>query len=243
MGTGNVITFPVGEAAHGRTSSEKISGRISSRGMPVKLSTSRTRLGGTPRSIQRETVLLLTEQPRAKSRCLKPRSASNVESDLLMEADSCTTNNAGQVGTLRNLLTTDQSRIGMLAPMKKRQSKPVEAPLEEIFQKRQPRRPHYVGRLMELRNLTRSQMIEDLAGLDKSILSRWLDEADPSTPGKMWTKKLGEYFAVPPDYEPVDIFADPDIDWLYRLLRNRSAEEKDRIRAMIEAAFPVKRAS
>lgn len=95
---------------------------------------------------------------------------------------------------------------------------------------------------MELRNITRSQMIEDLQGLDKSLLSRWLDEDDPSTPGRDWSRKLGEYFAVPPDHEPVDIFADPDVDWLARLLRGRSAEEKARIKAMIEAAFPAKRA-
>lgn len=226
---------------HALTSSEKISGRISSRGMPVTRSTSLTRSGGTPRSAQRDTVLLLTEHPTAKSRCFSPRSANNTESDLLIADEGCTTNNTSQQQQLRNSLTTEVPPIGILATMPKRSAKPSERPLVEIYPKRQPRRPHYLGRLMELRSVSRRQMIEDMAGLDKSLLSRWLDKNDPSTPGRDWAEKLSQYFAVAPDFDPVDIFTDPDLDWLARLLRGRSAEEKDRIKAMIEAAFPVRR--
>jgi hypothetical protein len=85
-------------------------------------------------------------------------------------------------------------------------------------------------------------MMEELPGLDKSLLSRWLAEDNPSTPSPVWATKLGQYFAVAPDYEPVDIFSDPDVDWISRLLRGRSSEEKDRIKDMIEAALFIRRA-
>jgi transcriptional regulator with XRE-family HTH domain len=117
--------------------------------------------------------------------------------------------------------------------------KPNRAPLATIYANRQPRRPHYLAQLMERYNVTRADIVEAL-DVDKSQLSRWLDEERPSTPSPEWAQKLGEYFGK--GHDPVDIFTDPDVDWLSRLLKDRSADEKDRIKAMIEAAFPAKRA-
>ena len=55
-----------------------------------------------------------------------------------------------------------------------------------------------------------SVFIEEL-GIDKSLISRWLDEDNPTTPGQKWAKKLGRYFAAgPEDDDFVDIFTDPD---------------------------------
>jgi transcriptional regulator with XRE-family HTH domain len=117
--------------------------------------------------------------------------------------------------------------------------KPNRAPLATIYANRQPRRPHYLLQLMERYNVTRADIVEAI-GVDKSQLSRWLDETRPSTPSPEWARKLGEFFGK--GHDPVDIFTDPDVDWLSRLLRDRSPDEKERIKAMIEAAFPAKRA-
>jgi transcriptional regulator with XRE-family HTH domain len=117
--------------------------------------------------------------------------------------------------------------------------KPNRAPLAQIYANRTPRRPHYLHALMERHGVTRADIVEAL-DVDKSQLSRWLDEDRPSTPSPEWARKLGEFFGK--GHDVVDIFTDPDVDWLSRLLRDRSADEKERIKAMIEAAFPAKRA-
>jgi hypothetical protein len=137
---------------------------------------------------------------------------------------------------LRKALTTMTPRIANLATMKKN---PIKSRVVQIHQSRQPRRPHYLARLMEMQGTTRGELVETL-GVDKSLLSRWLDEDRPATPGPDWARKLGEFFGK--GHDPVDIFKDPDVDWLSRLLQDRSADEKERIKAMIEAAFPARRA-
>lgn len=137
---------------------------------------------------------------------------------------------------MRNSLTTSQGGIDNLATMPR---KPNRAPLAQIYANRQPRRPHYLAQLMERYGVTRAEVVEAI-DVDKSQLSRWLDVQRPSTPSPEWARKLGEFFGK--DHDTVDIFTDPDVDWLSRLLKDRSADEKERIKAMIEAAFPAKRA-
>lgn len=117
--------------------------------------------------------------------------------------------------------------------------KPPKKPLERIHAGRQPRRPHYLAMLMERHGVTRAELIE-ATGVDKSLLSRWLDEHKPSTPSAEWAEKLGEFFGK--GHDPVDIFADPDVDWIARLLRGRTKHEIDRAKAILEAAFLAKRA-
>lgn len=114
--------------------------------------------------------------------------------------------------------------------------------MAEIFAKRQVRRPHYLAQLMARHNVSRGKLVEDL-GVDKSQLSRWLDEERPATPSPAWAQKLGQYFAAGPDEDDaVDIFADPDVQRFQRMVRGRAPEEVDRMLATLEAAFPVKRA-
>lgn len=115
----------------------------------------------------------------------------------------------------------------------------MKSQLARIYENRQPRRPHYLAQLMDRHGVSRQEIIEAIE-VDKSLLSRWLDESRPSTPSPEWAHKLGEFFGKGGD--PVDIFADPDVDWMSRLLQGRSADEIERIKAMIEAAFPAKRA-
>ena len=120
--------------------------------------------------------------------------------------------------------------------------KPVGAPLTGIYMGRQGRRPHYLAKLMARANVTRGKLVDDL-DVDKSQLSRWLDEDRPSTPSIEWALRLGRYFAPSDDPDDfVDIFTDPDVERFQRMVRGRSPDEVDRMLATLEAAFPAKRA-
>lgn len=118
-------------------------------------------------------------------------------------------------------------------------AKTQKRPPERIYTGRQPRRPHYLAKLMERYNVSRMDIITSLE-VDKSLISRWLDENKPATPSNDWAAKLGQFFGQ--GHDPVDIFADPDVDWMTRFLRNRTPREVERIKAMLEAAFPAKKA-
>lgn len=139
------------------------------------------------------------------------------------------------------MLTTDPPGIGNLATMPKRPPKPSGAALAAIYSKRQPTRPHYLAKLMARRDVSRADLIQAI-GVDKGLLSKWLDERKPSTPGPRWAKDLGEFFAITPDPDDfVDIFADPDVDRVRRFLHGREPDEIDRIMATLETAFPPRK--
>jgi len=222
---------------HARTSAKK-SGLIFSRGMPVSFSISGTRSKGTPCLAQRVTVLLFTSSLRAKSANLSPLAASSDERAVVMP-DSCTTHNAGQGISLRKSLTTSGAGIGILATMPKALSKPQPEPPARIYAGRQPTRPHYLAALLRAKNVTRATLIEEL-GIDKSLVSRWLDEDRPTTPGRHWQKELGRYLASDPD-DFVDIFTDPNVSRFQRLTRGLSAEQVDQMLSSLEAAFKIKK--
>ena len=100
----------------------------------------------------------------------------------------------------------------------------------KIHKSRQPKRPHFIGEWMEKRGIIAAELAAEL-DVDKSVVSRWLSG---STPGESSQEKLAAYFGC----EPEALFRDPDEDWIVRMFRNRSQEEKNRIRAIVEAAFP-----
>lgn len=106
----------------------------------------------------------------------------------------------------------------------------------EIHAKRQVRRPHYLAKIMARKNVSRVKLASEL-GVDKSQLSRWLDENRPSTPSPEWAAKLGRYFASDPE-DFVDIFTDPDLARFQKMTAGRAPAEVDRMLATLEAAFP-----
>jgi transcriptional regulator with XRE-family HTH domain len=122
------------------------------------------------------------------------------------------------------------------------QSKPGGAVMAEIYAKRQVRRPHYLAKLMARQQVSRATLVEEL-GVDKSQISRWLDEEKPQTPSPPWAEKLGRYFAASDDPDDfVDIFSDPDLARFQRMTRGMSDAEVDRMLTTLEAAYMSKKA-
>lgn len=144
--------------------------------------------------------------------------------------------------TLRKSLTTDAVRISILAAMPRTpQRKPGGTVMAELYAKRQVRRPHYLAKLMARHNVTRAKLVEDL-GVDKSQLSRWLDEQRPATPSPAWAQELGRYFAVSDDPDDfIDIFSDPDMARFQKMTRGMSDVEVDRMLTTLEAAYLAKK--
>lgn len=125
--------------------------------------------------------------------------------------------------------------------MPRRHQRPGSAVLAAIYSKRQVRRPHYLGPIMERQNVSRAKLVEDL-GVDKSQLSRWLDDEKPQTPGPHWAKQLGQYFAASDDPDDfVDIFTDPDLQRFQRMTRDMSPDEVDRMLTTLEAGYRAKK--
>ena len=103
----------------------------------------------------------------------------------------------------------------------------------KIHKSKQPRRPHFIQEWAELRGLSQSDLAREL-GADKSVISRWFNG---TTPGVEWQERLSDLFHC----EPESLFRHPDDDWLSKFFRDRSREELDRMKLMLEAAFPRKK--
>ena len=67
--------------------------------------------------------------------------------------------------------------------------------------------------------------------VDKSVVSRWFSG---STPSEESQGKLADLFQC--DREA--LFRHPDDDWIAKFFRDRSREELDRMKTMLQAAFP-----
>ena len=122
-------------------------------------------------------------------------------------------------------LTTELCSAAKFHPMTNR--------VVQIHGGKQPRRPHHIADYAERRGLTQADLAREI-GADKSVVSRWYSGASPSMD---WQQKLAEFFEV--DREA--LFRHPDDDWLTRFFADRNAEEVDRMKQLLEAAFPRKR--
>ena len=99
-----------------------------------------------------------------------------------------------------------------------------------IHPSKQPRRPHYIQEWAEKRGMRQVDLVNAL-GVQKSLVSRWYSGASPSV---QWQQALAELFQC----EVEALFRHPDEDWLTRFFHERSADEIERMRALLEAAFP-----
>lgn len=102
--------------------------------------------------------------------------------------------------------------------------------IERIHRGKQPRRPHFIREWAERRGLEQKDLAREL-GADKSVVSRWYSGASPSVE---WQDRLAHLFSCEPDA----LFRHPDDDWMSRFLRDRPADEIERIRHTLEVAFP-----
>ena len=94
-------------------------------------------------------------------------------------------------------------------------------------------RLHFIPEWAEKRNLKQAEIVEE-TGADKGTVSRWFSG---NMPQDKYLDALVSCLAV----EDVEaLFRHPDDDWIARFLGDRSDEEKERIRAILLAAFPKK---
>jgi transcriptional regulator with XRE-family HTH domain len=100
----------------------------------------------------------------------------------------------------------------------------------KIHKSKQPRRPHYIAEWAELRGMRQADLAREL-GADKSVVSRWLSGA---TPGIEWQARLAALFHC----EPESLFRHPDDDWLAKFFEDRSREEIEKMKKLLELAFP-----
>lgn len=103
-----------------------------------------------------------------------------------------------------------------------------------IHRDKQPNRPHYVQEWAEHRGYTTQKDLADAIEADKSLVSRWYSG---STPTLQWQEKLAACF----ECERESLFRHPDDDWMARFFRDRSRDELERMKTMLEAAFPRKK--
>jgi transcriptional regulator with XRE-family HTH domain len=139
------------------------------------------------------------------------------------DVDSCATYNYCQGVALQNQLTPSPAVFGTLSAMSNQTG---------IHRGRQPRRPHHIADWAEHRSLRQADIAE-LLGADKSVVSRWFAG---TTPGFEWQEKLAALFHC----DPESLFRHPNEDWLKRFMERRSIEEIERIKQILEAAFPVR---
>ncbi|MGB3387467.1 MAG: helix-turn-helix transcriptional regulator [Pseudaminobacter sp.] len=104
--------------------------------------------------------------------------------------------------------------------------------ITRIHKGKQPRRPHFIQEWAEKRGLSNTDLAREI-GADKSVISRWYSGTSPSVE---YQEKLAALFGC--DRE--SLFRHPDDDWLVRFFRDRSIEELQRMKQMLEAAFPRK---
>lgn len=101
-----------------------------------------------------------------------------------------------------------------------------------IYAKKQPKRPHFIIEWCEKHGLNQSALAKKI-NADPSIVNRWFKGGSPSEP---WQYILGEFFGCGRE----GIFRHPDDDWMTKFFKDRSKEEIERAKTMLEAAFPKK---
>jgi len=104
-----------------------------------------------------------------------------------------------------------------------------------IHRSKQPRRPHFIPDWAEHRGMNQADIAQQL-GADKSVISRWFSG---STPSVDYQQRLAALL----NCEPESLFRHPGDDWLSKFFADRSVEEVERIKKMLEAAFPKREGS
>lgn len=114
-----------------------------------------------------------------------------------------------------------------------------------IHQGKEPVRRHFLREWLAEKDMSPSDLLDalndeersmDLPAIDKSQVYRWLK-------GQMPQKAMQVRLAAALELsDPADLLRAPQDDWLTKFFEERSVEEKERARQMLEAAFPKKSA-
>ena len=103
--------------------------------------------------------------------------------------------------------------------------------IERIHQGKTPKRTHFIREWAEKRQMSQAELSRQ-TGADKSLVSRWFNK------GMIPSEKNLETIAAAFHIEVASLFRDPSDDWLSRFFAQRSQEDRDRARQILEAAFP-----
>lgn len=93
-----------------------------------------------------------------------------------------------------------------------------------------PQRIHYIAEWTAHRNLKQADLVRNLP-VDKSTVSRWFGG---SLPKEEHLRLLAEFLHT----DVPGLFRHPDDDWIARMLRDRSDEERTRIVQIIKLSVP-----
>jgi transcriptional regulator with XRE-family HTH domain len=94
-------------------------------------------------------------------------------------------------------------------------------------------RNHFIPEWAEERTKTQADLVRE-TGADKGTVSRWFSGNMPRN------KHLDALVVCLQVADREALFRHPNEDWIVRFLRERSEDEKKRIRTMLSAAFPTK---
>lgn len=175
---------------------------------------------GTPASSQRITVDLLTPSSWPKPSSVSPFSSRNLVMGDFMPCNVA--HIATVVKTHVALQLNDRQAEGTYKLRMMR--------IPQIHSHKLPIRIHFIAEWAAKRKVSQADMVRAL-GIDKATVSRWFSGRLPEQPNLF---KIAAYL----DVEPNDLFHDPEDNWLNRKLRQHTEEERKRMQATLEAAFP-----
>ena len=106
------------------------------------------------------------------------------------------------------------------------------AKVTKIHHMKQGRRPHFISDWCNKRGLSQADLAKKLDA-DPGLVSRWFNG---STPSVEYQQKMAALF----DCQEDSLFRHPDDDWMAKFLKGRTSEEVDRVKILLETAFPKK---
>jgi transcriptional regulator with XRE-family HTH domain len=97
-------------------------------------------------------------------------------------------------------------------------------------------RIHFISEWLEHRGASQIDLAEAV-DVSAGTVSKWCNRSVMPTNENL--AAIATFLHI----EPNDLFHDPADDWLARMFKNRSAEEKDKMRTVLETVFPIDKAA
>ncbi len=94
-----------------------------------------------------------------------------------------------------------------------------------------PKRRHFIQEWAELRGKKQADIVRDL-GIEKSVVYRWF--AEGVIPTEKYLMPLADYLNVD---EVVSLFRHPDDDWMAKMFRDKTDDQREKAVAMLKLFF------